>query len=101
MGKQVPLVIYERGKRVVVGMASVSDDGTVEALVNRDSREVVKKLINPSSTELIFSVFKKPSKKSEPAAQLSYGNNELAIVGRIPSITDSTTYVPTSTPIQE
>lgn len=34
--QQVPLVIYKNGQRIVLGRASVSDSGAVEAQISKD-----------------------------------------------------------------
>lgn len=50
--KQVPLVIYRGGKRLQVGMASVSEDGRIEAQVSKDARSFVNELSVLVSSEV-------------------------------------------------
>lgn len=62
MGKQVPFVIYNRGNRTVLGMASVSDSGEIVAQVSKDMWPTVKHLFAPSSSEFALA----PAKPAVP-----------------------------------
>lgn len=63
MGKQVPLVIYRRGVRTVLGMASVAEDGSIEAQVEKDKWPSVKHLFAPGVGE--FSINPAPTRPHE------------------------------------
>lgn len=52
MGKQVPLVLYKRGIRVVLGMASVEDDGSFVGQIEKDKWAAAKHLFVPGMGEL-------------------------------------------------
>lgn len=43
--KQVDLVIYKGGERIIVGRASLDPDGKIEAQIARDIREDVKAMV--------------------------------------------------------
>lgn len=55
MGKQIPLVMYKGGARVVIGRASVGDDGSIEAQVTKDAWPLVKGFFKPSIGEISIS----------------------------------------------
>jgi hypothetical protein len=52
MGKQIPLVMYKKGVRHVLGMASVEDDGSIVAQVAKDKWVESKHLFVPGIGEL-------------------------------------------------
>lgn len=59
MGKQVPLVIYEKGIRTVIGMASIQDDGSVKMQINKASWPWLRDRFLPGVGE--FSINPSPS----------------------------------------
>lgn len=63
MGKQVPLVMYRRGVRTQLGMASVEDDGSISAQVERELWPMVKNLFLPGVGEFFIA----PAQKPDPA----------------------------------
>lgn len=42
VSKQVPLVIYKGGERIVVGMAIVNPDGSIQAQIAKDINKELK-----------------------------------------------------------
>lgn len=60
MGKQVPLVMYRRGVRIVLGMASVENDGSISSKVADDMWPQVRDLFLPNVGE--FSIIPVPKK---------------------------------------
>lgn len=44
MGEQVPLVVYNKGVRTVVGMACISSNGSIDAQVAKDMWPELKDL---------------------------------------------------------
>jgi len=49
MGKQLPLVMYKDGRRIVLGKAVVEDDGSITAQVVKDAWAIpeIKDLFKP------------------------------------------------------
>lgn len=68
MGKQVPLVIYKGGERIVLGMASVEDNGSIEAQVAKDMWPAVKDILQPNVGE--FSIRNAPKPERFPYGSL-------------------------------
>lgn len=64
--KQIPLVVYNRGVRSVLGMVVVGDDGSFHGQVTRDAWPIVKDRFQPNVGE--FSVNPAPMRPMTPSS---------------------------------
>lgn len=54
MDKQLPLVMYKNDMRIVLGKASVGNDGAVQMQVYREHWPLVKELFTPKIGEFVI-----------------------------------------------
>lgn len=94
MGKQVPLVYYQNGKRIQVGMASVEKDGTITASISKDAWIELK----PTVLAGEFSIAPSGSGPALDTARVPYETRYVATHGETPIVKKITTTV---TPIKE
>lgn len=85
MGKQVPLVVYKGGTRTVIGMASVQEDGSIEAQVMKDHWPTVKDLFLPNIGELSIA----PVGTSMPRKRVIIENTPSTVVTETHTIVQS------------
>ena len=84
-GKQVDLVYYRDGVRIVVGKASITEDGAITGQINKDTRQEVKDL--PLSIhELAFSLTEPP-----PALRTTYAVQRTTLSTVVPTTSLPTT----------
>ena len=67
MAKQIPLVMYSRGVRVIVGMVSVKDDGSIESQFKKDLWPSIRDSFLPFVKE--FSINPAPSELTDRKTQ--------------------------------
>jgi hypothetical protein len=68
MAKQLPLVMYKRGVRTVIGKVAVNDDGSIDGQVVKDIWPAVRALFLPERGELTIGFSpKQPSSMHETA----------------------------------
>lgn len=63
---QIPLTIYKRGVRTVIGMAQVEKDGQITAQVAKDHWPMVRSYFTPNVGELSIGPFT-PNRTAEAA----------------------------------